>query len=90
MRIAAARANPSRDNIEIARAAAHTGRPREFVERATSAFDDALADLVQVDVLQNDGAAVSTFKRERPAGPDRLSAGDLELRAVRSAPIPLK
>jgi len=57
--------------------AACSGYLRELTERATVAFDDAVADLVQVDILQNDDPAVSTFKRQRPARPDRLSACDL-------------
>jgi hypothetical protein len=38
----------------------------EFVERAAVAFDDAVANLFHVDILQDNGAAVSTFKRQKP------------------------
>ena len=41
------------------RAAASSGRLGELVEGATVAFDDAVSNLFQVDILQNDGTAVS-------------------------------
>jgi hypothetical protein len=58
------------------RAAASSGRLGELVEGATVAFDDAVSNLFQVDILQNDGTAVSTFESEGTAGTDRLSACD--------------
>jgi hypothetical protein len=54
----------------------HSG-PCKLVERTTVAFDDAVAYLVQVDVLQDNGTAISTFERESPAGANRAPAGDL-------------
>jgi hypothetical protein len=57
--------------------AACSRRLLEFVERATIAFDDAVANLFQGDILQNNGAAVSTFKRQSPPRTKRLSACDL-------------
>ena len=50
---------------------------REFVECTTVAFDDAVANLFQVYMSQNNGAAVSTLKRQRPDRANGLSACDL-------------
>ena len=57
--------------------ASRSGDFSEFVERAAVAFDHAVADLFQIDILQNNGPAVSTFKGQRAAGADRLAPCDL-------------
>jgi hypothetical protein len=57
--------------------AAYSGYLCELIESTTVAFDDAVVNLFQVDILQDDGAAVSTFKHQRPSRADRLSACDL-------------
>lgn len=56
--------------------AACSGNFRELVERAAVAFDDAIANLLEVDIFQNDGPAVSAFENQTPAGADRLPARD--------------
>ncbi len=53
-------------------------RFRGLVERPTAAFDNAVAQLVRVDVFQNDRSAVAALNRQIPAGPDRLARRDLE------------
>jgi hypothetical protein len=52
-------------------AATHSGHLSELVECATITFNDAISDLLQVDMLQNNGSAVATFEGERPAGTKR-------------------
>jgi hypothetical protein len=53
-----------------------SGGFRELVERAAVAFDDAVANLLEVDIFQNNGPAISAFERQTAAGPDRLAPRD--------------
>ena len=63
------------NSISIRKAA---GSASDLTKRATVAFNDTISYRIEFDIFQNNGAAVSTFVGQMPAGPNRLSACDLQ------------
>jgi len=53
-------------------------RVGRLVERAAIAFNNAVTDLIQIDILENDGTAISAFEGQTPAAADRSPMCDLE------------